>query len=172
MTKLKKLDLVKAQNFVRANSSETDFLTSEVKKAFINLQKVFTKALILKHFDPECYIGIETDTLGYAIGGILRQMTSDQHSFSYVIHKDPNSDFPKSEIGQWHQVAFFSQKMIPAKTQYKTYNQELLAIIKAFKTWHHNLEGCKQEVFVPTKYNNLCWFIDTKSLSSRQVCWA
>ncbi len=62
--------------------------------------------------------------------------------------------------------------MIPAETRYKTHNQELLAIVKAFKTWRHNLEGCKYEVLVLTDYNNLRRFMDIKSLSSRQVRWA
>ena len=62
--------------------------------------------------------------------------------------------------------------MISAETQYKTHNGELLAIIEAFKTWRHYLEGCKHEVLVFTNHNNLCRFMDTKSLSSRQVCWA
>lgn len=46
--------------------------------------------------------------------------------------------------------------MIFAKFQYKTYDQKLLAIIKAFKTWRHSLKGYKYEVFVFTDYNNLC----------------
>ena len=62
--------------------------------------------------------------------------------------------------------------MIPAKTQYKTHNGKLLAIVKAFKTWRHYLEGCKHEVLVLTDHNNLRRFMDTKSLSSRQVRWA
>ena len=62
--------------------------------------------------------------------------------------------------------------MIPAETQYKTYNTELLAIIEAFKTWRYYLEGCKHEVLVLTNYNNLRRFMDTKSLSSRQARWA
>ena len=62
--------------------------------------------------------------------------------------------------------------MIPAKTRYKTYNGKLLAIVEAFKTWRHYLKGCKHEVLVLTDHNNLRRFIDTKSLSSRQVCWA
>ena len=45
--------------------------------------------------------------------------------------------------------------MILAKTRYKTHDQKLLAIIEAFKTWHHYLEGCKYEVFFFTHYNNL-----------------
>ena len=59
--------------------------------------------------------------------------------------------------------------MIPAKTWYETYNAELLAIVEAFKTWRHYLEGCKHEVLVLTDHNNLRQFMDTKSLSCRQV---
>ena len=59
--------------------------------------------------------------------------------------------------------------MILTETQYKTHDGELLAIVKAFKTWRHYLEGCKHEVFVFTDYNNLYCFMDTKNLSFRQV---
>ena len=62
--------------------------------------------------------------------------------------------------------------MIPAETRYKTHDGELLAIVEAFKTWRHYLEGCKHEVLVLTDHNNLRRFMDTKSLSSRQVRWA
>ncbi len=61
--------------------------------------------------------------------------------------------------------------MIPVETWYKTHNQELLAIIEALKTWRHYLVGCKYEVFILTDHNNLCQWIDTKSLSSCQICW-
>ncbi len=61
------------------------------------------------------------------------------------------------------------QKMISAKTWYETYDQELLAIVEAFKTWHHYLEGYKHEVFVLTDNNNLCRLMDIKSLSFHQV---
>ena len=62
--------------------------------------------------------------------------------------------------------------MISAKTQYETHDGELLAIVKAFKTWYHYLEGCKHEVLVLTDHNNLHCFMDTKSLSFQQVRWA
>ena len=75
-------------------------------------------------------------------------------------------------MGQWRLVAFFFRKMIPAETWYETHNGELLAIVEAFKTWRHYLERCKHEVLVLTDYNNIRHFMDTKSLSSRQVRWA
>ena len=62
--------------------------------------------------------------------------------------------------------------MILAETWYKTYNSEFLAIVEVFKTWHHYLKSCKHEVLIFTDHNNLYRFMDTKSLNSRQVCWA
>ena len=62
--------------------------------------------------------------------------------------------------------------MISAETQYKTHNSELLAIVEDFKTWRHYLEGCKHEILVLTDHNNPRQFMDTKSLSFRQVRWA
>ena len=62
--------------------------------------------------------------------------------------------------------------MIPAETRYEIHDGELLAIVEAFKTWRHYLEGYKHEVLVLTDHNNLHRFMDTKSLSSKQVRWA
>ena len=59
--------------------------------------------------------------------------------------------------------------MIPVETRYKTHDGELLAIVEAFKTWKHYLEGFQHEVFVLTDHNNLRRFINTKSLSSKQI---
>lgn len=84
----------------KAISTRTDFLTSKAKKTFIHLQKTFTKALIIKHFDLECYIYIETNALEYAIGRILSQMILDQSFFDHVTHKNLDPNFSKSEIGQ------------------------------------------------------------------------
>ena len=117
------------------------------------MRQAFVKAPILHHFDPERHIRVETDASGYAIGGVLSQLTSD-------------------DVGRWHPVAFFSRKMIPAETRYETHDGELLAIVEAFKTWRHYLEGSQHEVLVLTDHNNLRRFMETKSLSSRQVRWA
>lgn len=59
--------------------------------------------------------------------------------------------------------------MIQVETLYKIHNVELLAIIEAFKTWKHYLEGYKDEILVLTDYNNLYQFMDTNSPSFRQV---
>ena len=146
-----------------AKKAGPSFLTPGAKEAFNCLRLAFTKALILRHFDPECHIRIETDTSGYAIGGVLSQLASETI---------PDGVVTKADLGQWHLVAFFSRKMISAKTRYKTHNGKLLAIVEAFKTWCYYLKVCKHKVLVLTDHNNVCRFIDTKSLSSRQVRWA
>ena len=69
-------------------SKNPTFLTADARQAFTRLRQTFTKALILSHFDPKCHIQIETDASGYAIGGVLSQLTSD--------------------FGQWNPVAYFS----------------------------------------------------------------
>ena len=137
----------------KSSKSEPGFLTTNAKKAFLQFRRAFTKAPILQHFDSEQYIRIETDASGYAIGGVMSQMATD-------------------DLGQWHPVAYFSRKMIPAETRYETHDGELLAIVEAFKSWRYYPEGCKHEVLVLTDHNNLRQFIDTKNLSSCQVRWA
>ena len=62
--------------------------------------------------------------------------------------------------------------MILAETRYKIHNGKLLAIVEAFKTWRHYLEGCKHEVFILIDHINFRLFMDIKSLRSRQVRWA
>ena len=129
------------------SSSGSGFLTPEARIAFTRLRQAFTEAPILQHFDPERHIRIETDASGYAIGGVLSQLTL--------------------QTGQWNPVAFFSRKMIPAETRYETHDGELLAIVEAFKTWRHYLEDCKHKVLILTDYNTLCQFMNTRRLSSR-----
>ena len=147
-------ETVKRSSFTSKNSNRaTGYLTPGTKQAFTQLRQAFTKAPIFRHFDSECHIRIETDVSGYAIGGSLSQLTLDN-------------------LSQWHPVAFSSQKMIPAETWYKTHNGELLAIVKAFKTWRHYVKDCKHKVLVLIDHNNLRRFMDIRSLSSRQVRWA
>ena len=65
----------KSRNLTRIPNIRTtkkpNFLTPNTKKAFNHLRLAFIKAPILRHFDPESHIRIETDASGYAIGGVL-----------------------------------------------------------------------------------------------------
>ena len=126
---------------------EPSFLTSKAREVFNRLKQVFTKALILQHFDPECHIRIATNTSGYAIGGILNQLTSNQLT---------SDDSISLKSIDWHSIVYFSRKMISAEMRYKIHDGELLAIVEVFKTWQYYLEDCKHKVLVLTDHNNLC----------------
>ena len=53
----------------------TGYLTPNARRTFTQLRQAFTKAPILQHFNPECYIRIETNASSYAIGGVISQQT-------------------------------------------------------------------------------------------------
>ena len=129
----------------------TFYLTAEGAEAFSKLKEAFQGAPILVHFDPELLIRLETDASDFGISGIISQLQKD---------------------GQWHPVAFYSRKMIPAERNYETHDQELLAIVMCFKHWRHYLEGSLHPVEVLTDHNNLRGFMNIKVLSGRQARWA
>ena len=64
------------QTHIRA-TKEPIFLIPGTKEVFNQLRQAFTKVLILRHFDLECYIQIETDTSGYDMGRVLSQLVSN-----------------------------------------------------------------------------------------------
>ena len=140
-------ELTKGDSTVR----RTDFLIREGEVAFQTLKNAFCSAPILRHFDQDRPIRVETDASGYAIGAILAQQDNDQ---------------------QWHPVAYFSRKMISAERNYETHDAELLAIVEAFKQWRHYLEGAIHQVTVLTDHHNLRKFMYTTKLSGRQIRWA
>ena len=127
------------------------------RKSFNALKQAFTGADVLVHFDPSKPIMLETDASGFAIGAVLSQQ-----------HVDINN--PANQ--HWKPVAYFSRKMIPAENNYETHDQELLAIVAAFKHWRHYLEGSAHTVLVKTDHNSLKYFMTKKELNRRQARWA
>ena len=69
-------------------------------------------------------------------------------------------------------MAFVSQNIIPAEIRYKIYDGKFLAIVEIFNIWKYYLKGSQHKFLVLINHNNFCWFMDTKSLSFKQVCWA
>ena len=125
-------------------------LDNEAAEAFRTLCAAFTEAPVLVHYDPAAAIKVETDASNFACSGILSQQQS-----------------VRGENPEWHPVAFWSRKFIPAEQNYETYDQEMLAIVGAFKHWRHYLEGAAQAVRVLTDHNNLKGFITLKQLNGR-----
>ena len=58
------------------------------------------------------------DASDTAVGGILQQLTE----------------------GEWHPLAFFSQRLKPAESRYSTFGRELLAMYLSVKHFCHFLE--------------------------------
>ena len=83
------------------------------QQAFLELLGTFQKAPLLRHYDPELAIRLETDASDVALGGVLSQLQKD--------------------TSKWHPIAFFSRQFKGAETHYSTPNKELMAIVKCFK---------------------------------------
>ena len=120
--------------------------TPEYQKAFDTLKSAFTSETVLRYYDPSLPIIIETDASDYISRGILSQYRKD---------------------GILYPVAYFSKKYNPAECNYKIYNKELIAIIRAFEEQRPKLEGSETPIDIITDYKNLEYFISTKQLSRR-----
>ena len=125
--------------------------TSECQKAFDALKAAFTSEIILKHYNPDLKIVVETDASDYVSGGILSQY---------------------DENNVLHPVAYFSKKHSPAECNYEIYDKELMAIVRAFEEWRPELEGSSTPIDVITDHKNLEYFMSTKQLSRRQARWS
>lgn len=68
--------LTKSKSLTKSNyiAGGLNFLTLNAKAVFTKLSQTFIKALTICHFWLDCYICIETDTLGYAIEEVLNQL--------------------------------------------------------------------------------------------------
>ena len=89
---------------------EPTFLNPGTREAFNQLRQAFNKSLILQHFDPECHIWIETKASGYAIGGVLNQLTPDQVTSSSELNSAKSKVSTKPDSNPWHTVAYFLWK--------------------------------------------------------------
>jgi len=101
--------------------------------AFLELLSAFEGAPLLRYFNPELPLRLETDASKWALSGILSQLFE----------------------GRWHPIAFYSRQFKGPELNYGTPDQEMLAIVEAFKHWRHYLEGSKHPIEVLTDYHNL-----------------
>lgn len=82
--------------------------TDAAEAAFNFMKKMFTTAPILLQFDPVRATILETDSSGWATGGVLMQYDDD---------------------GLLRPCAYFSKKNMPAEYNYQIHDKELLAVI-------------------------------------------
>ena len=66
-------------------------------------------------------------------------------------------------------VAFCARKLTDAETRYTTTEQELLAVVRCFRTWRCYLE--EPAVILHTDHEPIAWLQSQKMLSRRQARW-
>jgi hypothetical protein len=125
-------------------------LDQEQQEAFQRLIDAFRSAPLLRHFDPQLQIRLETDASNLGMAGILSQ---------------------PDELGCYHPVAFWSRKFTGAEINYGTPDQELFAIVYSFKHWRQYMEGSRFTVDVLTDHSNLQSFMRQPKLNGRQARW-
>ena len=130
------------------------FLTEAALNAFTLLKASFTQAPMLRHFDVNLPIRIETDASSWAIAGVLTQL------------------FGEGTSAKWHPIAFYSKKLSDAEQRYDTHDGELMAIVMAFRMWGQYLRGAQYTILVRSDHNNLKYFMTKKKLNGRQARWA
>src|SRR5438046_6880335 len=118
------------------------------QEAFEQLIDAFITARVLRHYDPDCKLRMETDASGTACAGILSQKWKDG----------------------WHPIAYFLRKFSGPELNYPIYDKELLAIVLGFHQWRHYLEGAS-EIKVWLDHQNLKQFMSQTMLNGHQARW-
>jgi transposase InsO family protein len=118
------------------------------QEAFERLIDAFISAPVLRHYDPQRKLRMETDASGTAYAGILSQQWKDG----------------------WHPIAYFSRKFSGPELNYPVYDKELMAIVMSFRQWRHYLEGVP-EIEVWSDHANLRRFMSQTVLNGRQARW-
>jgi hypothetical protein len=118
---------------------------------FWKLNRTFTEAPFLQHFDPAKMIILEMDASRFSIAGILNQ---------YDV------------FGVLRPVNFYSSKCSPAGQNCDTYDREQLAIVETLQQWQYYLEGTNYKVLIRCDHKNLKYFQTSKVLSRREARWS
>jgi len=92
---------------------------------------------------------VETDASNIASAGRLSQAGSD---------------------GLLHPITFFPKKHTPAECNYNIYDNELMAVVRAFEEWRAYL--IEQPVTVRLNHQNLRYFTTKRLLNQRQARWS
>lgn len=132
---------------------EALLLSTEAMDCFREMICAFSSAPFLRHFDLDFALKrmIHVDASAYAFSAVLSQ---------------PN------EKGKFQPVCFFSKKLTQAERNWQTHDQELGAIVFAFKEWSSWFMGTQEEILVFSDHANLRFFMEARSLTPRQARWA
>ncbi len=110
------------------------------ENSFQSLKVFFTIAPFLIHANPSKPFVLEMDASNFVVVVVLSQLGED------------NLFLP---------ISFHSHKFYPAKINSEIHNKELIAIMGAFKEWHHLLKGAQHEIIVFLNHMDLQYFMTT-----------
>lgn len=141
-----------AEPLTRLTKKDVPFYWDDTcEEAFDKIKDLLITAPILSHFHPERETTVETDSSGFAVGGVLSQ-------------RDDRD-------GLMRPVAYFSKKHSPAEANYAIHDKELLAIVRCLEQWEPELRAVER-FKVLTDHKNLRYFYSERRLTERQVRWS
>jgi hypothetical protein len=123
----------------------------EQESAFQSLKDAFTSAPILQMPNDTAPYCLETDLSDFATGAVLEQLGEDNI---------------------WHPVAFYSKSLNKHERNYKIYNKELLAIVRALEEYRHYLEGHPEPLEIWLDHQNLTYFCQAHKITRCQAQWS
>jgi len=131
-------------NFRRADFQEATFWTSTILCTS-------GKSPIMRHYDSNQPLLLETVTSTFPIGGILSQ---------HFKH------------GMIHPVGFLSRQFSQADLNYDVFPKEMLAIVWVPKWWRSFLQGSVHTTIIYTNHQNLTYFKSSIKLNREPARWA
>jgi len=141
----------KAPTLTRLTKKDEPFVwEAEQQLTFETMVTACTTAPVLRHFDHEWEVTIETDASDYVSAGGLSQYDDE---------------------GVLRSEAYVSEKHTPAECNYNIYDKELMAIIKALEEWRPESEGAASPLQLLTDYKNLEYFVAKYLLNRRRAQW-
>lgn len=129
--------------------------STECQQSFEALHNAFISDPVMKQYDSEQSVIIETDASDCAVGAV---------AFQFFSH-------PSTGVREKHPVAYWSRLMCDTERRYSVGEKELLAIVDVFKEWHTWLLGCPGPIQVITDHKNLEYFMVKRQLGRRQGRW-
>ena len=67
---------------------------------------------------------------------------------------------------------FISKTLSPAERNYKIYDRELLAIIRALEKWRHYIQGSPHTTIILSDHKNLTYYWEAQKLTWQQAYWS
>jgi hypothetical protein len=106
---------------------------------------------ILKHFNQETPITLETDASDYAIGALCSQ---------------------PDNAGVLHPIGYYSRKLKDPELNYDIHDKELLAIVDGLRKFETYCKSTPHKIKILTDHKNLEYWQSKRDLNLRQARWA